>query len=215
MKKKTLLIAVAAIVLAVVSACSVTLAWLTAESGSVENTFTVGNVKIELWEHAWSKDAETIDTNTEVTTNDYKVVPGANDEKDPFVRVKAGSEACYVYVAVTNNLVINKEEMATINWNTGWTLVDTVINAETGVKTYLYRYDTVVDARKSDADIDTSSAFTSVTYEGPKITSDNIATLSSKKIVVKAYAHQSQNLTTGTEADTAAKEWAAKIANAG
>ena len=66
-------------------------AWLTATSQEVVNTFTVGDINIDLSE---SEDL------------DLKMVPGNSIKKDPKVTVKAGSEACYLFVKVTesNNL---------------------------------------------------------------------------------------------------------------
>lgn len=199
MKKKSLLIAVAAIVLAVVSACSVTLAWLTATSGDVTNTFTVGKIEIELKEHEFV-DGEL--TDTEVVANDtYKVVPGSTEDKDPFVRVKSGSEPCYVYVSVDNKLVIDSTVVGTPNIDTAnWTVV-----SSSGTKT-LYRYNTKVDASEATQVI---PVFTKVTYAGEAITTANIGQLADKTIVINAYAHQSENLTDGqTTADTAAIAWA-------
>lgn len=81
--KKTiaLLVAVSMIVGCVIGG---TLAWLTAKTDSVTNTFTVGNVDITLAE----------------TTTDYKMVPGNTIDKDPKVTVKGGSEACWLFVKV-------------------------------------------------------------------------------------------------------------------
>lgn len=61
-----------------------TLAWLTAKTEAVVNTFTVGDINIDLTE----------------TTSDYKLVPGSTIAKDPTVTVKAGSEACWLFVKV-------------------------------------------------------------------------------------------------------------------
>ena len=75
MKKKiTLLLSLA---LAVAIGIGGTLAWLTDKTESKVNTFTVGNIDIDL---------------TETTTN-YKMVPGQTIDKDPKVTVEAGSEA--------------------------------------------------------------------------------------------------------------------------
>ena len=73
--------------LLVVAAASVggTLAWLTATTAPVTNTFTYGDINIEL---------------TETTGGNYKIIPGVNIAKDPKVTVKAGSEACYLFVKV-------------------------------------------------------------------------------------------------------------------
>lgn len=62
-----------------------TLAWLTDDTNAVVNTFTVGNIDIDL---------------TETTGTDYKMVPGATIGKDPKVTVEANSEACWLFVKV-------------------------------------------------------------------------------------------------------------------
>ena len=61
-----------------------TIAYLVDKTDPVVNTFTTSDVDITLGE----------------TTTDYKMVPGATIKKDPTVTVKAGSEACYVFVKV-------------------------------------------------------------------------------------------------------------------
>lgn len=91
-----------------------TLAWLTAESGAVVNTFTAGDINITLQEHDYDPATNTIDTSasasTVMTNTDYKVVPGVAMPKDPYVTVKAGSEACWLFVKVVEE-----------NWNTNLT----------------------------------------------------------------------------------------------
>ena len=77
-----------------------TLAWLMDTTGTVINTFTVGNIAIDLKEHDLKSDG-TLDTGVEVTSEDtYKIIPGTSQPKDPFVRVEAGSEACWVFIKV-------------------------------------------------------------------------------------------------------------------
>ena len=82
--KKKVLICVVAVVLVLCCAVGGTIAWLTATTATVVNTFTVGDINIELTE----------------TTTDYKMVPGNIITKDPKVTVKAGSEACWLFVKV-------------------------------------------------------------------------------------------------------------------
>lgn len=71
-----------------------TVAWLTAETNKVVNTFTVGDIEITL--------AETNDP-------EFDFVPGDNLAKDPYVIVTDASEDCWVFVKVTetNNKVGN------------------------------------------------------------------------------------------------------------
>ena len=73
--------------LVLVFGCAVggTFAWLTAKTDAVVNTFTYGDINIGL---------------AETTGNDYKIVPGVNIDKNPKVTVKAGSEACWLFVKV-------------------------------------------------------------------------------------------------------------------
>lgn len=80
-KSIALLVAVSMIVGCIIGG---TLAWLTATTGPVTNTFTVGNVDIDLTE----------------TTTDYKMVPGNTIDKDPKVTVEKDSEACWLFVKV-------------------------------------------------------------------------------------------------------------------
>ena len=189
----------------VLAAVGGTIAWLTAESGAVTNTFTVGDINIDLKEHKLNSD-NTLDDTQEVTANNnYKVVPGRTSPKDPFVTVAANSEKCYVYVTVENNLVIGDKTVASVNIvDTDWVVVDTSKN-----KT-LYRYigtqstGSVVDAMNAAV---TLPVFTQVTFSESDITKANISQLNNKTIVVNAYAHQSEN-TTEAAADAAAIAWA-------
>lgn len=61
-----------------------TIAWLTAETESVTNTFTTSDISIELAE----------------TKSNFKMVPGNTIDKDPKVTVKGGSEACWLFVEI-------------------------------------------------------------------------------------------------------------------
>ena len=74
-----------ALVLVIGIAAGGTVAWLVAKTDSVVNTFTYGDINISLGES---------------TGSTYKIIPGVDIEKDPKVTVKAGSEACYLFVKV-------------------------------------------------------------------------------------------------------------------
>ena len=178
MKKKLTLV----VSLLLVMALSIggTLAYLTAQTDAVTNTFTIGNITISL---------------AEKTTGDYKIVPGDTVEKDPSITVVKGSEKCYVYAFIDNALMLDNKVVATPNVaETNWS----VVKAEGG-KT-LYRYNTVVDASSADQPV---AVFTQVTYSGTDITAENIGLLNNKTIIVDAFAHQSEN-TTQDVADAAA-----------
>lgn len=86
MKKK--LTTVLAIVLVVALSVAGTYAYLTSKTATITNTFTVGNVKIDL---------------TETTGTEYQLIPGRVHEKNPIVTVKGGSEKCYLFVKFEEN----------------------------------------------------------------------------------------------------------------
>ena len=103
-----------------------TLAWLTATTDEVTNTFTVGDINITLDE----------------TTSDYKMIPGYTIAKDPKVTVKANSEKCYLFVKLTKSN--NFDSFMTFETATGWNAV----SGQTGV------YYRIVEASGSDQDFD-------------------------------------------------------------
>lgn len=107
MKKK--LTTVLAIVLVVALSVAGTYAYLTDKTDAVVNTFTVGNVNIDL---------------TETTGNSYKMVPGTTIEKNPKVTVEADSEDCWLFVKVEKS--DNFDDFLTFNMDSGWTALDGV-----------------------------------------------------------------------------------------
>lgn len=173
-----------AVVLIVGISVGGTLAWLTATTGPVTNTFTVGDINITL---------------AETTPANYKIVPGGESDKNPTITVVKGSENCYVYVTVENNVVLNGKVVATPDINpTNWSVVQTNVN-----KT-LYRYKNVVATNATNDQ--TLPVFTKVSYSDT-ITKSNIAALTNTTIVINGFAHQSDN-TNQSVADAAAIAWA-------
>lgn len=104
MKKKVL--SIVAVVLVLCCAIGGTLAWLTAKSDVVTNTFTPSNIKIEL---------------KESTGEQYKMVPGQTIKKDPAAKVFAGSEECWLFVKLDKST--NFDDYLTYDMATGWELV--------------------------------------------------------------------------------------------
>ena len=98
-------VALLALVLVIGCVAGGTVAWLVAKTDPVVNTFTYGDIKIEL---------------AETTGPNYKIVPGVDISKDPKVTVKANSEACWLFVEVkeTGTFVANKVTYAIAD---GWT----------------------------------------------------------------------------------------------
>ncbi len=105
MKKKVLAL-VLAMVLVVVGVAAGTLAWLTAKSDTVTNTFTTSDIKVELTE----------------TNETYKMIPGYDIHKDPKAKVVSGSEECFLFVKLEKSA--NFDDFMTYEMADGWTLVE-------------------------------------------------------------------------------------------
>lgn len=106
MKKKTIALILSCVL---VLGCAIggTIAWLTATSGTVTNTFTVGDINLTL---------------TESPELDLKMIPGNTITKDPKVTVKADSEACWLFVKVQKSE--NFDAFMTYEMAEGWTALD-------------------------------------------------------------------------------------------
>ena len=104
MKKSIAL--VLALVLVVGGVVGGTIAWLTDKTEEIKNTFTVGNIDIELAE----------------TTTNYKMIPGETIAKDPVVTVVGGSEDCWLFVEITES--DNLDDFITYAPAAGWTVLE-------------------------------------------------------------------------------------------
>lgn len=85
-----------------------TVAWLTAKTDPVVNTFTYGDINITL---------------AETTGSNYKIIPGVDIAKDPKVTVNANSEACWLFVKV-EKVGTFVEGKVTYSIADGWTQGD-------------------------------------------------------------------------------------------
>lgn len=97
--KRKLIIALA-LCLALALGIGGTMAYLTASSKDVVNTFTIGKVGLDLFETKLDKEGN----KQHVQDKDYTIVPGETVDKDPTVVVTEGSEPCWVFVKVTEDL---------------------------------------------------------------------------------------------------------------
>ena len=104
MKKKGL--SIVAVVLVFCCAIGGTLAWLTAKSDVVTNTFAPSGIDIKL---------------EETTGKDYKMVPGYTISKDPKVTVLTGSEECYLFVKLEKSA--NFDTFMAYKMADGWDVV--------------------------------------------------------------------------------------------
>lgn len=203
-----------------------TVAYLTSQD-SVQNTFTVGNVQINLDEANVATDDA--DDRTEAG-NEYHLLPGQTYVKDPTVTILEGSEESYVrmLVKVTNysNLkaafpiekyptFYNGEDFLLQNLVNGWdknTWVSTAtISVTDDVATYEFRYketasgpaennDQTVDGMKLDV------LFDEIEIPGT-VNNTELANLKNVQINIEAQAIQKAGFNNADEA------WAAFPAN--
>lgn len=98
MKKKIVALCLV-VALAATAIIGGTLAYFT-DTDEVNNTFTAGNVKLDLYEH------DINNPDAEVEANDYTdtpIMPGRTFAKDPTIRIEEGSEDAYVFLDITLN----------------------------------------------------------------------------------------------------------------
>lgn len=107
--KRKLIIALA-LCLALALGIGGTMAYLTATTTAVVNTFTIGNVGLELKEEK----GDLVDGK-----HQFKMVPGNTIEKDPTVTVTAGSENCWLFVKLVK--ANNFDTYLTYDMAEGWT----------------------------------------------------------------------------------------------
>lgn len=166
MKKKVL--SIVAVVLVLCCAIGGTLAWLTDRTNPVVNTFTVGDINIELKE----------------TTTNYKMVPGNTITKDPKVTVKANSEACWLFVKVEKSS--NFDSFMTYEMADGWTAlagVEGVFYREVAATTTATEFSVLKDnsvlvkntVTKADLNALTQNTFPTLTFTAYAVQKDNVA----------------------------------------
>lgn len=121
-----LVVAMLAVTLLIGCAIGGTVAWLTAKTDPVVNTFTYGDINIELFEHNYVASDNTFGANEVKKVENYKIIPGVNLPKDPTVRVKAGSEACWLFIKVEQNgtFVDGKVTYSVKTGENGWTALN-------------------------------------------------------------------------------------------
>ena len=124
-----LVVAMLAVTLLIGCAIGGTVAWLTAKTEAVVNTFTYGAINIDLWETKDGMHTESrLNENGYVVNarSDLKIIPGVDLPKDPTVTVKAGSEACWLFVKVEKSGTFVTDKVTYAIDNTVWTQLDNV-----------------------------------------------------------------------------------------
>ena len=208
-KTRKMLAMLLSMMLVAVVAIGGTYAYLTADTGVVTNTFTVGSVSIDLDEAKVDLYGVKDTAANRVKANDYKLIPGHTYVKDPTVTVAGGSEACYVrmFVEFTNSdkldEVFPNADLTTIfnNVSTKWEYKNNVENEADKTRTYEFWYKGIVPASKSDTVLE--ALFGSFTIPGT-VGNDNLAKLDGTEINVTANAIQADGFAT---ADLAWAQW--------
>lgn len=186
-----------ALVLLVGGVIGGTVAWLIATPDPVVNTFTYGDINIDLDE----TDTK-LDDDNDPNTNEYEMMPGQSITKDPVVTVKAESEEMWLFVKLEKSS--NFDTFMEYTVADGWT-------ALSGVDGVYYQHITAEDVATADKKIavikdDTVTVKESVTKEQLNAldsgSSENYPTLT-----VTAYAVQYAGNATADDA------WAKVTAN--
>lgn len=106
MKKRTVVLLASAMMILGVGIGG-SLAWLLDETETVTNTFTTSDINIKLDEAPLKEnDPFSLDHTVERVdhVDDYKMVPGMVLPKDPTVTVIGGSEDCWLFIEVEENI---------------------------------------------------------------------------------------------------------------
>ena len=191
-KSKAILMALCAVLLVAASVMG-TLAYLTS-TDTVTNTFTVGNVAITLDEVQVNANGTPVEDAARVQKNTYKLLPGHTYTKDPTIHVVAGSEDCYLFVKVVNEIAAieakdtdtSKTSIAAQMEAKGWDVVD----ATNGI--YVY-----ADAQGKPAAVSAGASvviFDNFTISG-SVDNDTLAAYDGETIVIDAYAVQKDGFT--------------------
>ena len=226
MKARKILVSLAALALVAAISIGGTLAYLTSQA-TVENTFTVGNIKITLDEARVNQDGvagkldgdkfqtvEDIKDADRVQKNTYKLMPGHTYTKDPTIHVEANSENSYIFVKVENGISkLEAEGTGTIAAQltaNGWEQLKTA-DGTAVENVYVYKDNYTQNGNKVDlkvfgsftlADDAKTNATTTTEVNGETVTTYDYQ---GATITVTAYAVQMDGFETAYEAWAAAK----------
>ena len=205
-KSKALILTLCAVLLVAASMLG-TMAYLTS-TDEVENTFTVGQVKITLDEAQVTPDGKPVEGAARVKANSYKLLPGHTYTKDPMVTVLKGSEASYIKMTVTFSKAKELDDIFAPNGadmtkifngydKTSWTYKGNTKDTAADTRTYEFWYKEAVSAPTADIALD--ALFDSITVPGT-ITNEQLATIEGMTITVNAYAIQADGFADADEA---------------
>ncbi len=212
MKKKTLTIALA-LVLVVALAVGASYAYLTAQTGEVKNTFTVGkilddNSKFELKEHEAGYNSEkgiyVLDNAKEVAANTYaSVAPKMIVAKDPFVRISTKvTTPAYLYVEVVDNTAAGalSYTLDSANWKPLMNGDQQVVGKNGGL-VYYYVTTDAAEGKVVSGDYSVNALTVNILTDkqvtiGEKVTAETFAKGTADTLAFNAYLYQAVGFTT-------------------
>ena len=219
MKARKILVSLAALALVAAISIGGTLAYLTS-TAKVENTFTVGSVKITLDEAKVTTDGKPVEGAARVAENSYKLMPGHTYTKDPTIHVDAASEDCFIrakvtltnakeWIAIATKYADSKVENIIKGTNDDiWWVSQPVVDEKANTVTYTFIYKNESNTDELGKRIWTSAdskdlvLFNEIAIPGG-LTSDELKGIGKSKITVVAEAIQSDGF------ETEAAAWAA------
>lgn len=209
-KKKTIL---AAVVLLLVFVVGGAIAYFT-DTDTKTNTFTIGNVDIDLVESTWENlDKAKVDKNdNNIPDAAEDMMPGGTVDKDPVIKNLSTKNPAYVFakVEVPCTTIVapatTSEELFTYTTNAGWTELSSAACTSGGTATHVYYYGTgetlTALAKAANASTPTPTSkpvFSSVTLRSTLKGNEGLT--GNKNIVVTGYGIQTEGLTSTAPAD--------------
>lgn len=188
LRNRRIALTVCLMLVVMVASIGGTVAWLTAQTAPVVNTFTYGDINIEL---------------KETTGENYKIIPGVDIEKDPKVTVKAGSEACWLFVKIEEANWPTFVEADGTTKKIAYSVANdwTALSGQTGV---YYREVGAVSADTSfyvlTGDTNHANGVVTVSENLTKGDLNTITTTNKPKLTFTAYAVQKDGITSVTDA---------------
>lgn len=170
-----------------------TIAWLTASTAEVKNTFTVGDIDVTLIEHKYENGKLTEET---TANQSYPLIPGNTYKKDPTVTIDNDVDA-YLFVEFdpgTSLTYLNYT--STLSTENGWTQGDgtyipnnvwyRIVSASANEKSWLLISNSAISVKEEIVDVDTTNSSDD----------DVLMPTAVPTMTYKAYAVQKDNLTT-------------------
>lgn len=205
MKNKKMMTMLLALGLVTATGVGASLAYMTDNTGELENKFTFANgIQMQLDEDEVNSETHKVKTiendgkdgtnaiiagETPKGNNYLNIMPGEKLHKDPTVTIKAGSPDCYVFVSVTNP----SSDKLSLNINNAWKEVKK-IDDDTTIYVYVDSANKPLVVNKSDTNQRLTEVFTTVTVSGAGETSkdEDGKKVNLSDIVVKSSAVQSK-----------------------